>query len=1049
MADILLSLGAAVVKTACKIWLKDNAFAADASATVVNAIEARVSGARDRRRLNRLFEDLEETVAEKVLTILDHEFSGLPENERTAAIIAAEDVFSKAKLKEQDIFDADLDPLYLEKHVRSGDASLTRDLGDGSSALYQYIVTECCVYIVEMASALPRFQAGSFAEILRRESVLVGMVQELLNRIPARAGGSGVDGDDLTFHTSYCRQMANKLDRLELFGATLNTRRYPLSIAYISLQVRDSWRVKNERLIRSALVGDPKKKDPSVTAGVKRIEDVLPSARRLLVEGPAGSGKTTLLQWLAVRSARGDFSGDLAGWNGVVPFFIPLRRYVGRPLPEADDFPRHAGRHLSDQMPDGWARRQLAGGRAMVLIDGLDEFPEKQRISIFRWLRSLWEDYPDVLTIVTSRPGVIDMEWANLFEMTVAALQPMAPQDVTTFIRQWHQAVRSDTPAQDERDRIDLYEKNLQRSVLTQRHLRSLATTPLLCALICALHGDRRMKLPRDRMDIYEAALDMLLERRDLERGINADDVQLSRREKTLLLEGLAYWMVRNELSEAAQERAVRQVARTLDLLHHVGDDPAKVFSHLLSRSGLLRETSPGHAVFIHRTFEEYLAARAIVSTDDIEILVQHAHEDQWHNIAVMAAWVAGAAVRERLLTHLLQMIENHAERRRPLSVVALACLDNSPELPIELRAEIEECARRLLPPRSGSDVESLAFGGEKVVDMLAEREIRTPQEAVATIKAAALIGGANALGLISRAARLEAPAIEEELLNAWPRFEPTEFARHVLADSPHCASLTVTDATLMPALGHLRQIEWLTYVITEGYGDLGFITQLDKLLGLHIREDPELRDFSPIQQCPSLRVLFIDRVSEINMATLPVDSDIVVLGLFGDRATELHRLRQWRRIRNLTLGRCAERIPLPEILPSVRLSRLALDGWHGLSDLTPLIDLPQLSKVATLSLHECVDLQSLNDVGCWADSLTEMTISGCPQTLDLSPLAQLRDLRVLDLSDSGEIDASPLSSLSSLRIRVNETQNVTGLGKGSYLDRKKSLEWDYLREKP
>lgn len=45
--------------------------------------------------------------------------------------------------------------------------------------------------------------------------------------------------------------------------------------------------------------------------------------RRALVIGNAGSGKTTLLQWLAVRSALGDFRSSLAEWNDAVPFFIP------------------------------------------------------------------------------------------------------------------------------------------------------------------------------------------------------------------------------------------------------------------------------------------------------------------------------------------------------------------------------------------------------------------------------------------------------------------------------------------------------------------------------------------------------------------------------------------------------------------------------------------------------------------------------------------------------------------------------------------------------
>ena len=52
--------------------------------------------------------------------------------------------------------------------------------------------------------------------------------------------------------------------------------------------------------------GDPL----AATAGL-RPESVLSRNRRALVIGNAGSGKTTLLQWLAVRSALGDFSSSL------------------------------------------------------------------------------------------------------------------------------------------------------------------------------------------------------------------------------------------------------------------------------------------------------------------------------------------------------------------------------------------------------------------------------------------------------------------------------------------------------------------------------------------------------------------------------------------------------------------------------------------------------------------------------------------------------------------------------------------------------------------
>ena len=63
--------------------------------------------------------------------------------------------------------------------------------------------------------------------------------------------------------------------------------------------------------------------DPLAETAGLRPEIVLSRNRRALVIGNAGSGKTTLLQWLAVRSALGDFRSSLAEWNDAVPFFIP------------------------------------------------------------------------------------------------------------------------------------------------------------------------------------------------------------------------------------------------------------------------------------------------------------------------------------------------------------------------------------------------------------------------------------------------------------------------------------------------------------------------------------------------------------------------------------------------------------------------------------------------------------------------------------------------------------------------------------------------------
>lgn len=140
--------------------------------------------------------------------------------------------------------------------------------------------------------------------------------------------------------------------------------------------------------------------------------------------------------------------------------------------------------------------------------------------------------------MLTSRPAAVAEGWLRREGFAEADLLPMASGDVRSFIRKWHEATLDQEPGAEQ---LGAYERTLTDAILTRRHLRALATSPLLCALLCALHRDRRSQLPRDQMELYQIALEMLLQRRDAERGIR-EGVALSRTQKTLILQDLAYW---------------------------------------------------------------------------------------------------------------------------------------------------------------------------------------------------------------------------------------------------------------------------------------------------------------------------------------------------------------------------------------------------------------------------------------------------------------------------------------------------------------------------
>ncbi|MFI5906313.1 NACHT domain-containing protein [Dactylosporangium sp. NPDC051541] len=254
-------------------------------------------------------------------------------------------------------------------------------LSTDGAALYDMLLRDCCEYIVQVLLALPAFGPTALVEVLRRESERAATLDEILRRLPQRGPHPAED-----FETDYRRQVVNRLDAMELFGADVTTRRYPLSVAYISLSLAAA------------------ETDPDAEPGPPVfIEHALATHRRIFLRGEAGGGKTTLLQWLAVRSSRHD----------LVPFFTPLRRYVDRDLPAPRHFVVHVGRHIADEMPPGWVHSLLRHGSAVVLVDGVDELPDRQREEARSWLDELVSTFPDARYVITSRSGAAAVDSAS------------------------------------------------------------------------------------------------------------------------------------------------------------------------------------------------------------------------------------------------------------------------------------------------------------------------------------------------------------------------------------------------------------------------------------------------------------------------------------------------------------------------------------------------------------------------------------------------------------------------------------------------------------
>ena len=958
--ELLIGLAAAIVKAAVTLWLKDDAFAASASTSVVDLIAAKVSGEPDRRKVRRFFEDLEVPVAKRLGALRNTEFASMPENEWNAAVLAAGDTFDRAKLTARDLFTRNLNPLLLERQVRASDPQATRYMSMDGTALYDRLISDGCAYVIEIADKLPHFQANAFAVLLDRDQQILRLVEELLDRVPSRTEGLS---EEVSFVTQCRRHIATRMDRLELFGLDFESLWYPVSVAYVSLRT-----------------------DQQVIVGGQAIEDRLASSPRILLVGRAGSGKTTVLQWLAVTAARSAFTGAFGDLNEHFPFFVRLRDYAGRELPEPEGFLAGAAPQFAAEAPKGWIRRQLKSGRAFVLVDGADELPASERRGVGRWLADLVELFPEVRYVVTARPTAAPDNWLADLGFARSSLEAMPPSLIEMFVQNWHAATRKSLTDPEELQRLDSYERSLLTEVVRDHYLRDLAGTPLLAGLLCVLNRHLRSHLPRRRTEIYERALAMF-DQRDRARGLSPSTSDLDLTAKTQILADLALWMVRNGESEVDAATALARCRQSLAVLP-ANHQPEAVFRFLLERGGLLREPAVGRVDFVHRTFQEYLAARAAIDEDAIGELVTNADDAQWGEVIALAAGQANQAQAAQLLHGLLQR-GWRGQQRHARRVVAVACLQEIRALDPVLRREAEAVIPDLLPPRSMDQAQQLATIGEKLIPLLAAHWQRDPRKASESIRAASLVGGRSALDLIRKiATHSDRPNVDVELSRAWQYFSVDEFARQVLAPSG-VETLTIRAARYLPALAHLSSVKNLQVVLGES-------------------------EWAELSLLPAVQHLTELTLGDAGHST-PAD-------LSGLANAAFKSLKIW----NYPHENLMALPPLPD-LKALQLSfPQALGSLAGIERQRHLTSLTVLDSRALTSVTELNELAQLDHV----------FFSRVPN-IDLSGFTT-RDRMSLLLSECGEVDLAPMTGTQNLtiyRYAGTRLRNADRLGPGSSVE--------------
>ncbi|MFC7303641.1 NACHT domain-containing protein [Streptomyces monticola] len=933
--------------------------------------------------------------------------------------------------------------------ARSAGPATRRLLSDDAAAFHDRLLETACVHLVRFFSQQPGFAARAQIEQsreLREQSEKLALI---LQRLP------DVTRQDAEFEREYARYIIESHSRLTIYGVDLREpdgQDWPLESAYLSLEAMPYRGAAEPVPVMGGVPGADRDADPEAAA--VPVEATLAGHERVLLRGVAGTGKTTLVQWLALTTARQDgVPADLSQLVGRVPFVLPLRTLARKDaeLPMPEDFLRWIGCPLVGTEPDGWAARVLRHGRAVMLVDGADEIPKDDRTRTRAWLKKLLAVFPGNLWLVTARPSALDRSWLRREGFREFALSPLRPADMKLFVRRWHTAAGA---AQE-------LGETLTRSLRSNPELSRLATNPLMCGLICALHRERRGFLPQGRASLYEAALSMLLERRDLEREVygrtRAPD--LDQKSATEPLQRLAYWLIRNERTQLDWPDAVDVVRRlqpAVPRLAQIGT-AEEALQVLLERSGLLREPRAGAVNFIHRTFQDFLGARAVLEERDLGMLVNNAHLDQWEDVVQMAVAQARHQERVDLLTRLRERgdREKDAAVQARLRLLALASLEQATRLDPAVREAIESQAARMLPPRSLREARSLAQTGPLLLKLLPDAKDLEGDEELATVHAICQIGGDAAIPRLREFLRTGQSAVRAQLLDHWDRFDTDTYAEEIvrpLLDTSPDELVTVRSRAELDALrtmpgcqrvgfngdftpeeirgaldpGRLRelvlrgnlQLEDLSLLLDHpgleslvlqgcrNVRDPDPLTRLPHLRRLALKDLPQFEPLQTLAGCDRLEALMVGQeVPYRGLADLPRPERLRVLSL-PPTATRLDGIAAFRTLEELRLQDASERLTPDEwgsslaALPELR--RLTLSP----SQLSMLLFAPrtQIPQVTHLNVRAAPGAPvPLRRIALRLPGLEEIHLSQVAE-LDLASLAGLRRLRRVRLAYPGEI---------------------------------------------
>jgi formylglycine-generating enzyme required for sulfatase activity/energy-coupling factor transporter ATP-binding protein EcfA2 len=411
----------------------------------------------------------------------------------------------------------------------------------------------------------------------------------------------------------------------------------PLETANPFYKPMDEKRMKKERESPTELelLGDAG--EESVEAGERLyidIEELMGRVNCVLLEGKAGMGKTTLIKHLAYSLTHGSGPASLKGYLPILVFFKDFWPIYQREIKKEGAeiaFKLLLGKYFDKSkcpLPLDTVNAFLAKGRALVLLDGLDEVPEVLRPDLVKLVHQFQFQHDKNRFLITGRPHGIEGKGIECFGKHHRKIEPLEEKKAEIFISKWFLAISGQA-----KGLARLTAGDMISDIGLHEHAGVFTRNPLLLTALCIFYLVGGKRIPDQRADLYDRIVGNLLYRRFHDAR---DQEKVNHVREYLML--LAFTMHSRNIKSIDPGEA-REVLREKypimeDEAAHVYKNRVEtLFNDIEPVCGLLNRLSSGDIEFSHLSFQEFLAAKYML---DMDIDYKNYREDPWWEEALL-----------------------------------------------------------------------------------------------------------------------------------------------------------------------------------------------------------------------------------------------------------------------------------------------------------------------------------------------------------------------------------------------------------------------------